>query len=353
MIEEVRKRTEKLKERFSKTDLGIQTFDTEPAEIPRWHSGSWKLDTVLGGGWPEGRLIEVFGPASSGKTTVALEATRRAQEAGKVCAFVDAEHSVDPLYAFEGIGVDREALLFQQPQSGEQAIKAVQTMVEEGVEFIVLDSVAALVPQAELDGDIDDDHVGLLARLMSQACRKLAGTVKQHDATVMFINQTRMKIGVMFGNPETTPGGKSLKFYSSIRLRLSPSKHRKENGETVGNKINARCVKNKTAPPHRKDKLMITYGEGLDRAYELRGKALEVGAVEQAGSWMKIAGDTICQGKDALDAMIKGNEPVNADADDLRQVGMRDRLEKRIEWIEKGRIAPDETLADYSQDDTP
>jgi recombination protein RecA len=269
-IDKLREQTEDIYERLSKTDLDVTKFDKKPEPIPRFHSGSYKLNHILGGGWPWGRLIELYGTQSSGKTSIAVHAVKEAQKAGKVCGYVDAEHSLDPTYAFGGIGADRKALLFQQPQSGEQALQCVEQMVEEGVDLVVLDSVAALVPQAELDGDIGDDHVGLLARLMSQTLRRLAPKVLEEDATVIFINQVRSKIGDMFQD-ETTPGGRALKFYSSIRLRLSPSSHEKEGGETVGNQVYARCAKNKTSPPFRSDKLMITYGEGLDQAFELRG----------------------------------------------------------------------------------
>ena len=312
MEDDPTKRADKIYKRLRKTDLEVQRFDKKPAPVPRFHSGSYKLDWILGGGWPWGRLIELFGAQGSGKTTTALHAAKEAQKAGKVAGYVDAEHSVDPLYAFDGIGVDRKALLFQQPRSGEQALQAIEKMVEEGVDLVILDSVAALVPQAELDGEIGDDHVGLLARLMSQSMRKLAGTVKEEGATVIFVNQLRDVIGNMFGPDEKTTGGNALKYYTSVRVRLSPSTHRKEDGETVGNHINARVVKNKTAPPFRSDKLMITYGEGLDLAYELRERALETGAIEKSGSWYKIGGETICQGAEALEEMIREDECVPA-----------------------------------------
>lgn len=343
-VDALRKQAEDIYKRLKTTDLDIQRFDKRPEPMPRFHTGSWKLDSMLGGGWPWGRLIELFGPASSGKTTLALHAVKEAQNEGHVCGYVDAEHSVDPLYAFEGIDVDKEALLFQQPKSGEQALKAAETMVDEGVDLVVVDSVAALVPQAELDGEIGDSHVGLLARLMSQTMRRLAGKVKDEDATVIFINQIRMKIGVQFGNPETTPGGKALKFYSSIRLRVSPSKHKKDGGETVGNKINARCVKNKTAPPFRKDKLMITYGIGLDRAYELAEKAEEIGAIKLKGSWYSIADETICQGRDALQSMIRENEASDPDGEYPDNLGLRDRLMTRVKAIANGDLDPTATI---------
>jgi recombination protein RecA len=327
---DAKERTDRIYDRLRSTSLDVTRFDKEPAPIPRFHSGSYKLDRIVGGGWPWGRLVEIYGPPAGGKTSVALHACAEAQANGRACGYVDAEHSVDPEYAFEGIGVDRKALLFQQPQSGEQALKAVEKMTEEGVDLVVLDSVAALVPQAELDGDIGDDHVGLVARLMSQTLRRLAGAVKEERATVLFINQVRTDIGTRFGNPETTPGGKSLKFYASIRLRLQPSSHRKDDGETIGNLVHARCAKNKTAPPFKSDKLMIKYGEGLDRAYEIREEAETVGAIEKAGSWYKVAGETVAQGRSAVETLIRENKPVDAIDSDT---GFRDLLLGRIRSV--------------------
>lgn len=343
--DELQKQTDEIYERLSKTDLEVTKFDKKPEPIPRFHTGSYKLNHILGGGWPWGRLVELYGTQSSGKTTVAVHAVKEAQKAGKVCGYIDAEHSLDPKYAFDGIGADREALIFQQPKSGEQALQCVEQMVEEGVDLVVLDSVAALVPQAELDGDIGDDHVGLLARLMSQTLRRLAPTVLEEDATVIFINQVRSKIGDMFQD-ETTPGGRALKFYSSIRLSLSPSSHEKDGGETVGNRIYARCAKNKTAPPFRSDKLMITYGEGLDQAFELRAEAEEDGAIDLKGSWYKIAGNTICQGSDALEEMIKNKEADDPDGDPPHNMNLKDRLRVRMAAIQKGKIEKDELLSD-------
>lgn len=344
-IDKLREQTEDIYERLSKTDLDVTKFDKKPEPIPRFHSGSYKLNYILGGGWPWGRLVELYGTQSSGKTTVAVHAVKEAQKAGKVCGYVDAEHSLDPKYAFDGIGADRETLIFQQPKSGEQALQCVEKMVEEGVDLVILDSVAALVPQAELDGDIGDDHIGLLARLMSQTLRKLAGTVMEKGATVIFINQVRSKIGDMFQD-ETTPGGRALKFYSSIRLRLSPSTHEKEGGETVGNHVHARASKNKTSPPFRSDKLMITYGEGLDQAFELRAEAEEAGAIELAGSWYKIAGDTICQGADALEEMIKEGDAAEPDGDLPHSMNIKDRLRVRMAAIEQGKVEEGELVTE-------
>jgi recombination protein RecA len=324
-IEELRNQTNDIYERLNRTELDVTKFDMKPEPVPRFHSGSYKLDHILGGGWPWGRLVEVFGTESSAKTTLAIHAVKEAQAEGNTCGYVDAEHSLDPAYAFEGIGAGRDALIFQQPQSGEQALECVETMVHEGINLVVLDSVAALVPQAELEGDIGDDHVGLLARLMSQTLRRLASTVMEEDATVIFINQIRAKIGDYFED-ETTPGGRALKFYSSIRLRLSPSTRAKEDGETVGNKIYARANKNKTAPPFRSGKLMIRYGEGIDRAFELREEALAEGIVDQAGSWYKIAGETVCQGAEAFEQKIRDNSQAGPTGDE----GLRDYIRRHL-----------------------
>lgn len=343
-LDEIRERTKDIHDRLNKGGFEVRRFGEDPDNIPRIHTGSYKLDNVLGGGWPEGRIIELFGEASSGKTTCAIHAVKEAQKEGKVCGYIDAEHSLDPVYAFEGIGADQKSLIFQQPDSGEEALQLVESMVEEGVGFIILDSVASLVPQAELDGDIGDDHVGLLARLMSQTLRKLSSTVKEANATVILVNQLRSTIGQMFGPDETTPGGRALKFYSSVRLRLAPSSHVKDGGKTVANKIRARCVKNKTAAPFKKDKLQIRYGEGLDRAFELVSHAEEMGAVQQAGSWYKIAGETICQGEEALRAYVRDNDEVEPDGTFPHNLGMRDRLVKRMAQLNDGTISDDQLI---------
>lgn len=286
-------------------------------------------------GWPRGRMITVYGPASSGKTTVALHAVAEAQKCGMTTAYIDAEHAVDPVYAFDGIGVDREAMIFDQPQSAEKALDNVEFLVDENVDFIVIDSVSALVPQAELDSEHGDNHVGLQARLLHKSMRKLVSKVAKQNCTILWINQIRMKVGVMFGNPETTSGGQATKFYPSIRLRLSPSTHDKENGETIGNKINARTSKNKTAAPHQKTKLTIRYGKGLDKAGELADKIDRVGALGKSGSWYSIGGETLCQGAKQLTELLE------ADQD------FRDRMMKRIEAVQNGVIEGEQLLPEY------
>jgi recombination protein RecA len=291
----------------------------------------------FGHGWPRGRMVTVFGPASSGKTTVALHAVQEAQDIGLTTAFIDAEHAVDPNYAFDGIGVDRKAMIFQQPDSAEKALDTVEAMVDEGIDVIVIDSVSALVPEAELESEHGDNHVGLQARLLHKTMRKLVGKVSQQNCTVIWINQIRKKVGVMFGSDETTSGGQATKFYPSIRLRLSPSKHQKDGKETVGNKVNARTVKNKTDSPFKKTKLMITYGIGLDKAAELAHAAENVGAIEKAGSWYKLMGQTICQGMDALTDLIKSDS------------SFRERLEARVDAIKDGEIQPGEPLPEGLQ----
>jgi recombination protein RecA len=286
-------------------------------------------------GWPRGCMVEVFGPNSSGKTTIAPHAIAEAQKQGYACAYVDAEHAVDPLYAFDGIGVDRRGMFFEQPDSAEEALDIVEGFVDNDVEVIVVDSVSALVPQAELDSDHGDNHVGLQARLLHKAMRKLKGKVNKKRCTIIWINQIRMKVGVMFGNPETTSGGQATKFYPEIRLRVSPSSHNKEGKETVGNEINARTPKNKTASPHQKTKLTIRYGKGLDKSGELAAKLDKTGAVEKSGSWYSVAGETICQGQGQLTELLDADEDFT------------ERMLRRIEAIESGEIEPGELLPEY------
>jgi recombination protein RecA len=360
MSQSMEEKTQEIYDRLSSLDgVDIQRMDAEPEKMKRTGSGSYKLDEMLGGGWPEGRLCEVYGPPSGGKTTIALEAAKAAQEAGKIVGFVDAEHSLDPNYAFdgnkdiEGIGVDNGPWMISQPDSGESALHTVEKMVEEDVGFIIVDSVAALTPEAELEGDIDDDHVGLQARLMSQHLRTMKGKANAMDTTVIYLNQIRMKIGVMFGNPETTPGGKALKFYSSIRLRVSPSSHVKEGGDKVGQEINARVTKNKTAPPFKSDTLNIRFGAGLDKAYELAQYAQSMNAVQKAGAWIKIGDTTLCQGDSALRNLVLHNDPADPEADDVESVPMKDRLEKRMRMISRGELEPTERLelSDFDTND--
>ena len=286
-------------------------------------TGSLGLDVALGvGGLPKGRVVEVFGPESSGKTTLTLQVVAEAQKAGGTAAFVDAEHALDPSYA-EKLGVNVDDLLVSQPDTGEQALEITDMLVRSGaVDVIVIDSVAALTPKAEIEGEMGDHHVGLQARLMSQALRKLTGNIKRSNAMVIFINQIRMKIGVMFGNPETTTGGNALKFYSSVRLDIRRIGAIKKADEVIGNQTRVKVVKNKVAPPFKNAEFEILYGEGISRQGELIDLGVQHGFVDKSGSWYSYNGDRIGQGKDNARGFLKENPDV-ADAIE-RQV--RDKL---------------------------
>lgn len=272
-------------------------------------SGSLTLDIALGiGGYPKGRIIEIYGPESSGKTTFALHAIAAAQKAGGRVAFIDAEHSLDPKYA-EALGVNTNELLLSQPDNGEQALEICEALVRSGaISIVVIDSVAALVPQAEIEGEMGDSHVGLQARLMSQALRKLSGVISKTNTICIFINQLREKVGVMFGNPETTPGGRALKFYSSIRLEIRRSEQIKTASEIVGNKTNVKVVKNKMAPPFKTCSVDIMYGEGVSVEGEIVDLASEAGIIEKSGAWYSYNGDKIGQGKENVKELLRNNQ---------------------------------------------
>ena len=283
----------------------------ETIEIEAISTGSLGLDIGLGiGGLPKGRIIEIYGPESSGKTTVALHAAAEAQKAGGTCAFIDAEHALDPAYARK-LGVDIDELLISQPDTGEQALEIADTLVRSGaVDLLVIDSVAALVPQAELEGEMGDSHVGLQARLMSQALRKLTASISRSNTMVIFINQIRMKIGVMYGNPETTTGGNALKFYASVRLEIRRTGQIKDRDEVVGNQTRVKVVKNKVAPPFRVVEFDIMYGEGISKLGELLDLGAKANVVEKAGSWYSYDGQRIGQGRENAKQFLRENPEI-------------------------------------------
>lgn len=285
------------------------------ADVELIPSGSLSLDLALGGGYPKGRIIEVFGPESSGKTTLALHAIAEIQKQGGTAAFVDAEHALDPAYARK-LGVDTDNLLVSQPDNGEQALEITETLVRSNaVDLIVVDSVAALTPQAEIDGDMGDSHMGLQARLMSQALRKLTGIINKSKATVIFINQIRMKIGVMFGNPETTTGGNALKFYASQRLDIRRIGQIKVGDDILGNRTKIKIVKNKIAPPFRVAEFDIMYNEGISKTGDILDLAVAYEVVEKSGAFFKYNGETIGQGRDKAKTYLKENNQIMTEID--------------------------------------
>ncbi|MFV0485244.1 MAG: recombinase RecA, partial [Candidatus Saccharimonadales bacterium] len=278
-------------------------------------TGALSLDMALGGGIPKGRIIEIYGPESSGKTTLTLHAVAEVQKQGGVAAFVDAEHALDPAYA-KRLGVDVEKLLVSQPDSGEQALEIVETLVRSNaVDIVVVDSVAALVPQAEIEGDMGDSHMGLQARLMSQALRKLTGIINRSKCTVIFINQLRMKIGVMFGNPETTTGGNALKFYASVRMDIRRIGQIKVGEEITGNRVRVKVVKNKIAPPFRQAEFDIMYNQGISTEGDVLDIATEKGLVEKSGAWFSYNGENVAQGREAAKDYLKENPKVLKELD--------------------------------------
>jgi len=298
----------------------VMKMSDQPREaIPSVSTGSLGLDVALGiGGLPFGRIVEIYGPESSGKTTLTLQVIAEAQKQGKTCAFIDAEHALDPIYA-EKLGVNVDDLLVSQPDTGEQALEIADMLVRSGaVDVIIVDSVAALTPKAEIEGEMGDSHVGLQARLMSQALRKLTGSVKQANCLLIFINQIRMKIGVMFGNPETTTGGNALKFYSSVRLDIRRTGAVKEGDEVVGNETRVKVVKNKVSPPFRQAEFQIMYGKGIYHMAEVVDLGVANGFVEKAGAWYSYNGDKIGQGKANACKFLEENP------------GMAEEIESRI-----------------------
>ena len=285
--------------------LGESGANMQVETVP---TGSLSLDIALGlGGLPKGRIIEIYGPESSGKTTVALHAVAEVQKRGGIAGFIDAEHALDPVYA-KNIGVDIDNLYISQPDCGEQALEITETMVRSGaVDIVIVDSVAALVPKAEIDGDMGDSHVGLQARLMSQALRKLTSVISKSNCVVIFINQLREKVGVMFGNPETTTGGRALKFYSSVRMDVRRIEALKQGGEVVGNRTRVKIVKNKVAPPFREAEFDIMFGQGISREGDILDLAADKGVVNKSGAWYAYNGDKIGQGRENAKQYLKEN----------------------------------------------
>lgn len=310
LLEEALKQIEKQYGKGSIMRLG----DRANVDVDAISSGSVAIDFALGvGGYPKGRIIEIYGPESSGKTTLALHAIAEIQKTGGKAAFIDAENAIDPRYA-KALGVNIEELVLSQPDSGEQALEITELLIRSGaIDLIVVDSVAALVPQAELDGEMSDASVGLQARLMSKAMRKLAGVMNRSECTVIFINQLREKIGIMFGNPETTSGGRALKFYASIRLDVRKGEAIKNGTDILGNKVNVKVVKNKVAPPFKVATIDIMYGEGISKIGELIDMSAENEIIQKSGAWFSYKGEKIGQGKEAVRAFLSAN-PVIAES---------------------------------------
>lgn len=296
-----------IERQFGKGSM-MRLGDTEREAIPAISTGSLGLDVALGiGGLPRGRVVEIYGPESSGKTTLTLQVIAEAQKAGGSCAFIDAEHALDPIYA-KNLGVDVDNLLVSQPDTGEQALEICDMVVRSGaLDVVVVDSVAALTPKAEIEGDMGDSHMGLQARLMSQALRKMTGNIKNSNTLVIFINQIRMKIGVMFGSPETTTGGNALKFYSSVRLDIRRIGSIKEGDEVVGNETRVKVVKNKVAPPFRQTEFQIMYGKGIHHLGEVIDLGVKQGLIEKSGAWYAYKGEKIGQGKKNAGVYLQEN----------------------------------------------
>ena len=311
--------TDQIEQKFGRGSIMRLGENSEKLEIGVIPTGALALDAALGiGGVPRGRIVEIYGPESSGKTTLALHILAEAQALGGIVAFIDAEHSLDPVYAAR-LGVDIDDVLISQPDTGEQALEICDMLVRSGaIDCVVIDSVAALTPRAEIEGEIGETTVGLQARLMSQALRKLAGSLSKSNTTCIFINQLREKIGVMFGNPETTPGGRALKFFSSVRIDVRKCDYVKINGETVGNRVRAKVVKNKVAPPFRQAELDLIYGEGISKIGCILDMAVECGIAKKSGAWYTYGEERLGQGREAAKQTLKNNPE------------LRDELEAKV-----------------------
>ena len=304
-----------IEKQFGKGSI-MKLGEFKAMEVEAIPTGALSLDIALGiGGVPRGRIIEIFGPESSGKTTLALHVIAEAQKAGGEAAFIDAEHALDPVYA-KKLGVDIDNLIVSQPDTGEQALEITEALVRSGaLDVIVVDSVAALVPKAEIDGDLGDSHMGLQARLMSQALRKLAGAINKSKTVIIFINQLREKIGVMFGNPETTTGGRALKFYASVRMDIRKVENIKQDGEVTGNRVRVKVIKNKVAPPFREAEFDIVYGKGISKEGNILDMAVNLDIIEKSGSWFSYNGERIGQGRENVKRYLQENQDVLQDVE--------------------------------------
>lgn len=322
-----------IEKQFGKGSI-MKLGENEFQQIETIPSGSLTLDVALGiGGYPKGRVIEIYGPESSGKTTVALHAIAEAQKKGGQAAFIDAEHALDPSYA-KALGVNIDELLLSQPDTGEQALEIAEALVRSGaVDILVIDSVAALVPKAEIEGEMGDSHMGLQARLMSQALRKLSGAINKSKTIAIFINQVREKIGVMFGNPETTPGGRALKFYSSVRLEVRRAEQLKQGNEIVGNRTRVKVVKNKVAPPFKQAEIDIMYGKGISREGEILDVGSELDIVDKSGAWYSYNGDRLGQGRENSKLFLLENPEV---AEEIHKA-----IREHYGLDEKAEVAPE------------
>lgn len=299
-------------------------------------TGALSLDVALGiGGIPKGRIIEIFGPESSGKTTLALHMIAEAQKKGGEAAFIDAEHALDPVYA-KNLGVDIDNLIVSQPDTGEQGLEIAEALVRSGaIDIIVVDSVAALVPKAEIDGDMGDAHVGLQARLMSQALRKLAGVINKSNSVIVFINQLREKVGVMFGNPETTPGGRALKFYASVRLDIRRVESIKQDGNVIGNRVRVKVVKNKVAPPFREAEFDIIYGKGISKSGNILDLAVSLDIINKSGAWFSYNGERIGQGRENAKSYLENNPKMMDEVETKVRKHFEEAFEKSLEGTNK------------------
>jgi recombination protein RecA len=353
------KKEKELKEKNKSLDAAISQIDQnfgkgsvmrlgqqQALDIEAVSTGSLSLDLALGiGGLPKGRIIEIYGPESSGKTTLALQVVAEAQKAGGICAFVDAEHAMDPIYA-KKLGVKTEELLISQPDTGEQALEITDTLIKSGsISVLVIDSVAALTPKAELEGEMGDHHVGLQSRLMSQALRKLTGSVSKSNTMVIFINQIRMKIGVMFGNPETTSGGNALKFYSSVRMDIRRIGAIKEKDEIIGNSTRVKVIKNKVAPPFKVVEFDLMYGKGISKLGELIDLGAKAGVVEKSGAWYAYKGEKIGQGRENAKTYLQKNPEVAVEIEKI----IRDKAAAITKELE-GNPSPNEKISEDKED---